>query len=484
MGLQFEQNPGDNCAIEEQTENKCNLLDTDLQTLDSVVTVEPPLPTVEELWATYGIAAQQTDLNLTAAVFHYLDEYSVFESSIDAELNVNTLDTTLQTKTNYDYKKPILLRNIDSNTDSLNFDEIGFAENLNPLMDSTEEHAMLEKEINNQVDKITDFPTGEVEQLRKLLLEHVAAFGTKDSPARMSSLSPIECHLKTDEEIIAPPRWLGREQMEFLRAKLDSMVQRGLLRPTMNPHYGSQGFLVPKPKSKEPYRMVVDMRKLNKQTKRTSLMMPNLEQQISYPQKATYYGSFDILSGFDYLPVSEESRKYFVLVTCFGAFEFCGSPQGWINTPQLFQNRMLVEILQPIDLFGKPETGIIQWIDDSMLYSRNFSDYLQALKKFLQQMIKKNLRLNITKCTLLAREAEWCGRIINSTGWTYSPKYFGKILNTPRPTFTHELAQALYLVNWLSPAIPNLAELKDAFSEQVKLQSTVRELKKVNKPID
>ena len=95
-------------------------------------------------------------------------------------------------------------------------------------------------------------------------------------------------------------------------------------------------------------------------------------------------------------------------------------------------------------------------------------------------MIKKNLRLNITKCTLLSTEAEWCGRRISKEGWTYSKKYFKKILKTPKPSFTHELAQALYLINWLSPCVPQLAKLRDVFSSVVKLQTTMKQLKKKN----
>ena len=98
-------------------------------------------------------------------------------------------------------------------------------------------------------------------------------------------------------------------------------------------------------------------------------------------------------------------------------------------------------------------------------------------------MIVKNLRLNITKCTFLTSEDEWCDRRISRQGWTYSDKYFSKILKTSRPTFTHELAQALYLINWLSPCIPHLAFIRDVFSPVVKLNTTMRELKKDSEAI-
>ncbi len=385
----------------------------------------------------------------------------------------------------YQYQKPYTFVNLDRGTNDLDLDESGFGENLDRQPFSPEERKTLLLEVENQLKEVkrNGYSDAQVRRLRQILVKHIKAFGTKESPARMSSLTPIECHLKDPSaEIIANPRYLGRDQMEFLKKRLDSMVERGLLRPTDNPHYGSQAFLVPK-KGPEKYRLVVDMRKLNENTKRSSLLMPNLEQQLSFTKGARFFGSFDILSGFDYLPVAEGSRKYFVLVTWFGAYEFCGSPQGWVNTPQLFQNRMITEILNPIGLFGADGTGIIQWIDDSCLYSDTFDGYCTALEKFLAQMIQKGLRLNISKCILLAKEAEWCGRIISKDGWKYSGKYFSKILNMPKPTFTYELAQALYLINWLAPSIPKLAELKDTLSQAVKLQTTMRQLKKDNEPV-
>ncbi|NIW12711.1 MAG: DDE-type integrase/transposase/recombinase [Candidatus Thorarchaeota archaeon] len=385
----------------------------------------------------------------------------------------------------YEYNQPYQFRNLDRNTGDLNFPEVGFGENIEKPLFSDEEEKTLIREIDEKLKEVkrNGFSEAQVRRLRKILIENIHAFGTKDSPAKMSSLTPIECHLKDpSKEIIATPRYLGKEQMTFLRKRIDSMVERGLIRKTDNPLYGSQAFLVPK-KGPEKYRLVVDMRKLNENTRRSSLLMPNLEQQLSFTKGAKLFGSFDILSGFDYLPVAEASRKYFVLVTWFGAYEFCGSPQGWVNTPQLFQNRMITEILNPIGLFGTEGTGIIQWIDDSLLYSKTFDGYCNGMEKFLQQMIKKGLRLNISKCILMAKEAEWCGRVVSEHGWKYSPKYFHKILNLPKPTFTFELAQALYLINWLSPSIPGLAKQKDVFSGEVKLQSTMKQLKKDNEQV-
>ena len=134
--------------------------------------------------------------------------------------------------------------------------------------------------------------------------------------------------------------------------------------------------------------------------------MPLLEQQVSCPRGAVCFGSYDILSGFDYLPVAEESRRFFVIVTSYGCYEMCGSPQGWVNTPQLCQDRMVSKVLNPLDLFCRPETGVIQWVDDPLLHSSSFEDCLEALSRLLDRLIEKRLRLNISKCEFLGRRME------------------------------------------------------------------------------
>ena len=446
------------------------------------------LPSLEEVEQIYAPCSSEQDL-ITVNYIKYLESLADLppedhENIIQVASAVDQLARSENENTEeYSYDKPYMFKDLDKGTEALDFNEVGYGENLDKIPLSKEEQSELTAIILEQLSKVDCIESDDLKALELILLDNIAAFGTKDSPARMSKLTPIKCTLKDESvEILAQPRWLGKEQMEFLRKRLLSMLKRGLIRPTSNPLYGSQAFLVLK-KGLEKYRLVVDMRRLNENTRKTSLMMPNLEQQLNFPVDCNFFGSFDILSGFDYLPVEEDSRKYFVIVTCFGSFEFCGSPQGWVNTPQFFQNRMLSEILQPAELFAVSDGGILQWIDDSLLYASSFSKYCQTLDKFLKQLIKKNLRLNVNKCTFISQEGEWCGRRLERNHWSFSKRYFDKILLTPKPTFTHELAKALYLINWLSPTIPKLAELRDIFSPLIEPGITSKELKKRNEVV-
>ena len=155
---------------------------------------------------------------------------------------------------------------------------------------------------------------------------------------------------------------------------------------------------------------------------------------------------------------------------------------GWVNTPQLFQSRILEEILKPAKIYGRERNGCLQWIDDSLIYSQTFNDYLEILDRFLKAVANKKVRLNIRKCELINKEVEWCGRLVTYKKWGFHPKFFKKILEVNLPQYEHEIAQVIYLANWLSPCIPRLAELRDRFSDYTNLKGkTLKKIQKENK---
>eukprot|EP00924_Labyrinthula_sp_SR-Ha-C_P007846 augustus_masked-scaffold_28-processed-gene-4.111-mRNA-1 protein AED:1.00 eAED:1.00 QI:0/0/0/0/1/1/2/0/831 len=230
---------------------------------------------------------------------------------------------------------PVFIDSIERDVNIHLKKEQGFGENIG-LRSEEEEKKFLEKDdqyllkaIDNRIQEITDLEEEKCALLKGILLKNSKAFGLKSSPARMSKTDPIICFLMDGKaEIISQPRWMGLHKMEILRNRLKLIVDRELIRPTKNPIYGSPGFLVPKPGRPGEQRIVVDMKLLYSHTRKTPLIMPNLEKHVSFTNGATVLESFDILSGFDYLPVAEDSRKYFTIVTCFGCNEMSGFPQS------------------------------------------------------------------------------------------------------------------------------------------------------------
>jgi len=343
----------------------------------------------------------------------------------------------------------------------------------------------VEKEIDKAISKLAENVTSEQKtKLREMLIKNIAAFALEQSQCKMSRLTPIRAVLTPNHPSIAQkPRTMSFEKLEFLRIKIDDLVRIGMLEPNFNPLFGSPCFVVPK-KGPKRFRMVVDLRLLNKYTQATPLDLPNLENQLQHLQNASYSSSFDVISGFDFLPVEDTSQEIFTIVTPFGAYKMKGAPMGWINTPMLFQTRIVQEVLHPTHLFCRASNGIAQWIDDTLIYGTSFDNLINMTDSFLKQVINKGLRLNIKKCTLYAREIEFCGRILREGRWSFHQKYFKAALMS-KPNKLHQLMDVIYVAQWLSLALPDFAKLRDRMAGQLNAHGyTKKQLKRMDMDIN
>lgn len=83
--------------------------------------------------------------------------------------------------------------------------------------------------------------------------------------------------------------------------------------------------------------------------------------------------TMDLTSGFYNIPIQEEDRKYTVITTPVGLFEYNRMPQGLCNSPVMFA-RMMMSIfgdqnyLDDLLVFGKSEQEALEWL--ALVFSR------------------------------------------------------------------------------------------------------------------
>eukprot|EP00924_Labyrinthula_sp_SR-Ha-C_P011423 augustus_masked-scaffold_46-processed-gene-0.9-mRNA-1 protein AED:0.36 eAED:0.36 QI:0/-1/0/1/-1/1/1/0/2648 len=359
--------------------------------------------------------------------------------------------------------------------------ELGYGENtLSDYEDLAKQNVTEEEEIKDAIRKQLNeagsqgiLRPKEVEALQDLYFRYLPAFGIRQSIAQMSSLPPMPVIQKPDAKPFrAPARDLNRVKKEAMRTKIKDLVSMGMLKHEPNPLYSSPAFMVPKKGNK--WRMVIDLRELNEMVEVSGASLVDLEAQLNWlPQNINYIASLDALSGFDMLPISKDAEKYFNISTPFGCYRLLGSPMGLINTPFVYSTRMISYILGGHNgVFGTPNQGCLQWLDDSLVYSQTFEGFISVLETILKNCLKYKLRLNANKCIFITQSTEWCGRTISKEGWNFSTKHFNKILKMNSPRTLGQLEDILYVSSWLAPAIPKLSTLK------TQLQNLATDLKK------
>eukprot|EP00924_Labyrinthula_sp_SR-Ha-C_P002066 augustus_masked-scaffold_99-processed-gene-0.2-mRNA-1 protein AED:1.00 eAED:1.00 QI:0/0/0/0/1/1/3/0/1782 len=352
---------------------------------------------------------------------------------------------------------PILISNMVDNIPE-EFNEVGIGEGC--ITEKEEESRLLET-IKNKISS-SNLSASSKHHLSTLLIENKGALGLKQSNAQMSLMTPISVTLKAGSRALRSDGYhLAPEQEDFLELKFRALRDAGIVEPAKNPIWGHPVFVVPKKMAKPDawnsytneekekwkadnilnrFRMVSNMVRLNKITVPTSLNLPNLERQLFSIKGSRVYATLDILSGFDFLETEEKSKDIFTLVTRRSAWRLRGAPMGWMNTPALFCERVVNEVVDGIEkLFGRATNGVICWLDDLLVYAESEDHLLRMLKLLLLRAAEMKVRFNLRKCDFAAATTLWC-------------------------------AQIVYLANWLSPNIPKLAELRKPFSKYANLE--------------
>eukprot|EP00924_Labyrinthula_sp_SR-Ha-C_P009982 snap_masked-scaffold_21-processed-gene-5.42-mRNA-1 protein AED:0.45 eAED:0.45 QI:0/-1/0/1/-1/1/1/0/1856 len=383
---------------------------------------------------------------------------------------------------------PILISNMVDNIPE-EFNEVGIGEGN---ISVSEEDVLLSESIQEKISMST-LSNPSKDLLLTVLQQNKNALGLKQSNAQMSLMTPITVTLKPGSRVLRSDGYhLAPEQEDFLELKFKALQDAGIVEPAKNPIWGHPVFVVPKKMAKPEgwaaysnaekekwktanilnrHRMVSNMIRLNRITVPTSLNLPNLERQLLSVKGSKIYATLDILSGFDFLETEESSKDIFTLVTRRSAWRLRGAPMGWMNTPALFCDRVVNEVVDGIEkLFGRRTNGVICWLDDLLVYAESEQKLIDMLKLLFIQAAKMRVRFNLRKCDFAVSTTIWCGRQVKNGYWNFSPTFYEKVLSMEKPRYRHQVAQIVYLANWLSPNIPKLAELRKPFAHFANLE--------------
>eukprot|EP00924_Labyrinthula_sp_SR-Ha-C_P001815 snap_masked-scaffold_91-processed-gene-0.38-mRNA-1 protein AED:0.44 eAED:0.45 QI:0/-1/0/1/-1/1/1/0/2328 len=342
-----------------------------------------------------------------------------------------------------------------------------------PYIETPEMQEVLKNKIREKISELVEnniVEPNQADDLEEVMVRNKDAFAFKEAKCDFNLLTPMQVKIKSDcESFTAKPYPMKKQVLEELKIKIQELLDMGMVYREPNPFFSSPVMILPKPKRPTDFRMVVDLRRVNKNCLPTGLGLPDLEAQLGWLKgNEEWFGSFDGLSGFDYLRLDPSSSKYFGMVTPIGTYCMTMSPQGFRNTPQVYQERLVNEVLNGSEVGGLFGNGALQWLDDTLLYHQTFSGYLQLLEQFLKNCIKVKFKLNLDKCDILRKKVKWCGHVIEGGHWGYDENYFSKITKMPRPGNLGHLYDVVYVSTWLSDTIPGLSESKSYLNSRMR----------------
>ncbi|RMC13168.1 hypothetical protein DUI87_10701 [Hirundo rustica rustica] len=270
-------------------------------------------------------------------------------------------------------------------------------------------------------------------------------------------ISPFTVTLKDPDKPIRLKQYpMSLEGRRGLKPEVERLVSQGLLESCMSPFNTP---ILPVKKPNGTYRLVHDLREINKRTVSRFPVVANPYTLLSkLGPENMWYSVIDLKDAFWACPLDESCRDYF-------AFEWEDPdtgrkqqlrwtvlPQGFTESPNLF-GQALEQILQ--DFVPAPGLTLIQYVDDLLIAGQTEEQVRKESIKLLNFLGLKGLKVSKSKLQFTEEKVKYLGHYIEKGEKMIDPERVQGILSLPTPGSKKQVRQLLGLLGYCRLWIEN-----------------------------
>ena len=222
-----------------------------------------------------------------------------------------------------------------------------------------------------------------VDQLQAVLNQNSDVF----KPG-VGTLKDYKAHNFIDSTV--PPKFCMARSVPYamrplVEAQLDKLVQEGILTPIQYSDWAAP--IVPVMKAdRQSVRICGDFKQtVNKVLPLDKYPIPKIEDLFSQVAGGQKFTKLDMSQAYQQICLDDESKKYVVVNTTKGLFQYNRLPFGISSAPGIFQ-RVMENLLR-----GIPK--VVVYLDDILITGSDDAEHLEHLSEVLSRMLQAGLRL-------------------------------------------------------------------------------------------
>jgi len=209
--------------------------------------------------------------------------------------------------------------------------------------------------------------------------------------------------------------------------------------------------LIPKPRTNPPLlRTVFDLRERNKNTRRLTSLLPDMDGMLRRAAAKPYKTLLDLKSSYEQIRVEPSHVKRTASTTPDSNMISYVVQQGDCNGLAT-QQPLMVHLFAPfISRF------MDVYLDDILIYSDTLSEHVKHVKMILDILLREKLYLSKGKLHFLERELHLLGHVIDENGIRMDHDKVDTVLNWKTPTNRDLLRGFLGSVGYLADDVPGV----------------------------
>ncbi|CAB4434110.1 unnamed protein product [Rhizophagus irregularis] len=289
------------------------------------------------------------------------------------------------------------------------------------------------------------------EMFKELIREYEDIFEYDEEKLGRVDKVKHEIEIREDQEPIAQKRYRETEEKEkFIKKEIEQLLKMGKIKKSWSP-WSSPVTLAGKKSGN--YRFCIDYRKLNSVTKSDAYPLPRIDELLEKFRKGNWFTSLDLAAGYHQVEMAENDKEKTAFICSQGLFEYNVMPFGLKNAPGTFQ-RLMDEILK--EYIGE---FVTVYLDDIMIYSRDFEEHLEHVDRVLNKLRENNMIAKLKKCQFGLRNINFLGHIVGKDGLRPDEKKVEKIKSIKRPETVTEVRSFLGLYSYYRRFIKDFAKI-------------------------
>ena len=288
------------------------------------------------------------------------------------------------------------------------------------------------------------------QQMQSLILEYSDQFSRSSHDLGSCSIEQHTIRLKPGTKPIKQrPYRIPLAKQEAAQQEIKLMAEKGLIEPSTSA-WCSPVVLVPKKSGS--IRFCIDFRRVNEASLPDCHPLPRTDDTLSALGGGVWFSSADARSGYHQIEIQASDRP----ITAFaipgsGLWHFRVLPFGLINAPSVFE-RLMEKIF-----VGLTYKSILIYLDDLIIFSKNFETHLNDLREVFERLKAFNIKLNPEKSKFFCKEVTFLGHRVSSEGISTDPEKVQSIRDWPQPTNVKEVRSFVGLASYYRKFCPSFA---------------------------